>query len=1190
MCKRITVLVCVGVLINLLAATAWGGFREDLLAHWPMDEDAGSSVADVVGGFDGTIEGDVTWTQGMIGSAIGFPGATGNYVDCGNVDINIGSNFTLACWLKAPETTTYHDLFGKGPKDAGHFELYLEGSTGGGRLDGDIAAYIPDLGDFYSNIKVDDETWHHIAWTYDGTTLICYVDGGDTGMKTWSVSGSVAAESAEFKIGCLADTTNPFNGQLDDLAIFSRALSQEEIQATMLGLAEPWSATNPSPVDMAVDTPRDVVLSWTPGKLAATHDVYLGTNVDDVNLAGRANPLGVLVSQGQTGTSYDLPVRLEFGQTYYWRVDEVNAAPDNTIFKGEVWSLTAETFAYPIIDVTATSNGVSDAGAGPERTVDGSGLDTADQHSTDAADMWLTTLGADPLQVQYEFDAVYKLHEMLVWNYNFQFELVMGFGTKGVTVEYSQDGTDWTALGDVELVQATGQADYTANTMVAFGGVPARYVRLTVNSGYSMVGQFGLSEVRFMSSPVSAREPQPVDGDTGVLLGTALNWRSGRGAVAHHVHFSTDEMAVASGAAAVDVVAESHYEPGELDVASTYYWKVNEVNEAEAVSTWEGSIWSFTTQESLLVENFESYTDDTDAGEAIWQNWIDGYEDSANGSIVGHDEAPFAERQIVFNGSQSMIFAYDNGVAKISETERTWIAPQDWTGHGVDVLRLWYKGAVAPGSISLDTASSTYTMASSGADIWGTADSMHFAYVELTGNGSITARVDGITNGGIWAKVGVMVRESLEPGAVQAMMAVTPANLVSFVHRLSTGGGTTDANGDADAFTMPHWVRVTREGNILRGEHSTDGVNWSGPTADATDAEVGAFLPQTVYVGLAMSSFRPGEFAQATFSDVKTTGTVAGGAFVTSQDIGITNNASEPLFVVVEDAAGHSAAVPHSDGATAVNASIWTPWDIPLSEFTNSGVNTSAIKRMIIGVGDRSAPVVGGAGQLYFDDIQLRKSEIASDGPILHLDASALDLQDGDPVVEWGSASAAGTPLFQQSQTPGGGPAVLLDGSSHFGQVTLPCSSAGDFILVAVISPEDINAYHNIIDDDAKQRPMLWVDNRSPSTYEANYSATGAIAAEAGGTGAEQWDIIIMDSRSGTFYLNSPTVTHFMDTVPWLPAAGSQGFGLFNRDGGAAFQGRVAELRIYNDARAFGLDFGVLYEELFDKWFVGEGQ
>jgi len=116
------------------------------------------------------------------------------------------------------------------------------------------------------------------------------------------------------------------------------------------------TATTPSPAQGAVDVPRDTALSWEPSVFADTHDVYFGTVLTDVNDAERDNPLGVLVSQGQADTTYDLPDLPEFGQTYYWRIDEVNAAPDNTIFKGEVWSFTVEPFVYPIENIIATAS------------------------------------------------------------------------------------------------------------------------------------------------------------------------------------------------------------------------------------------------------------------------------------------------------------------------------------------------------------------------------------------------------------------------------------------------------------------------------------------------------------------------------------------------------------------------------------------------------------------------------------------------------------------------------------------------------------------------------------------------------------------------------------------------------------------------------------------------------------------
>ncbi len=443
-------------------------------------------------------------------------------------------------------------------------------------------------------------------------------------------------------------------------------------------------ASDPRPEDEATDVPRDTSLSWLEGENAATHTVYFGAEFDDVNAATVDNPLGVLVSQGQAEAVYTPEAVLASGQTYYWRVDEVNAAPDNTIFRGDVWSFTVEPLAYPIDNVVATSNGADDADAGPENTVNGSGLTDAGEHSTTSSDMWLTTPGAEPLQVQYDFDRVYKLHEMLVWNYNAQFEAMLGFGLKDVTIEYSDNGIDWAVLGDVVFNQATATGAYTANTAVEFGGVAAQHVRITVNSGYGMLGKFGLSEVRFLYIPVQAREPEPEDGATDVTVNANLSWRAGREAVSSEVYLGTDPGALEL----IDATTATTVDPGALDAGATYYWKVTEVNEAETISTWEGAVWSFSTEAYIVVEGFESYDDDENR---IYNTWIDGYGVPENGSQVGHLESPFAETTIVHGGGQSMPLFYDNTGAATSEAEFT--LSQDWTANGVKSLSLYFHGA-----------------------------------------------------------------------------------------------------------------------------------------------------------------------------------------------------------------------------------------------------------------------------------------------------------------------------------------------------------------------------------------------------------------------------------------------------------------------------------------------------------------
>ena len=107
---------------------------------------------------------------------------------------------------------------------------------------------------------------------------------------------------------------------LDDVQVYDHLLTPEEIAQAMEGVG-PELAADPSPGNEITDVPRDVVLSWTAGEFAATHDVYLGTVFDDVNDASRTDARGVLASQGQAATEYAPDGYLEFGQTYYWRID-----------------------------------------------------------------------------------------------------------------------------------------------------------------------------------------------------------------------------------------------------------------------------------------------------------------------------------------------------------------------------------------------------------------------------------------------------------------------------------------------------------------------------------------------------------------------------------------------------------------------------------------------------------------------------------------------------------------------------------------------------------------------------------------------------------------------------------------------------------------------------------------------------
>jgi len=179
-----------------------------------------------------------------------------------------------------------------------------------------------------------------------------------------------------------------------------------------------------------------------------------------------------------------------------------------------------------------------------------------------------------------------------------------------------------------------------------------------------------------------------------------LSWAPGVYAASHQVYFGTDKEAVRNAdtsspeyKGAGDLGAES-YEPEKLQWNTTYYWRIDEANNANPDSPWTGNVWNFTTANFLIVDDFESYNDLDPAdpeSNRIFNAWIDGYGIPTNGSLVGYDNSPFAEQTIVHGGSQSMPLFYDNSVG-YSEATLTLTYSRDWTENGVNTLTIWFRG------------------------------------------------------------------------------------------------------------------------------------------------------------------------------------------------------------------------------------------------------------------------------------------------------------------------------------------------------------------------------------------------------------------------------------------------------------------------------------------------------------------
>ncbi len=209
--------------------------------------------------------------------------------------------------------------------------------------------------------------------------------------------------------------------------------------------------------------------------------------------------------------------------------------------------------------------------------------------------------------------------------------------------------------------------------------------------------------------------PQPASGAKDVNVETLLRWNAGAQAQSHNLYLGTSRNAVAAAQGASDPtvlfvpVDGTSFDPNLLKFNTQYFWRVDAVNDTNPDSPWAGPVWDFTTGNFLVVDDFESYTEDSP--NRVFQTWVDGYgfsEDEffpggnkGNGSDagVGHDvwtpgsgHPTIAETATVHGGREAMPLYYDNKGAGYSEARRTWAQPQNWTVNGFNLMSLFIYG------------------------------------------------------------------------------------------------------------------------------------------------------------------------------------------------------------------------------------------------------------------------------------------------------------------------------------------------------------------------------------------------------------------------------------------------------------------------------------------------------------------
>ena len=382
----------------------------------------------------------------------------------------------------------------------------------------------------------------------------------------------------------------------------------------------------PNPADGAFHEDTWASLSCSPGHTAASHDVYIGDNFEDVNNGAegtfQGNQTSMYFVVGFPGFPY--PDGLVPGKTYYWRIDAVEA--EGTVHKGDVWS-----FSIP-----------------PKTAYAPDPADTAETVDVDVTLSWTA-----------------------------------GFGTKLHTVYF---GDNFAEVDNATGGLPQGAATFTPGLLKMAKTYYWRVDEFDVSKTYK-------GDIWSFTTEGAVAALDPGNGAVDVTQTPVLTWAPGLGA-SYEVYFGADETSLELKGSG-NLGSES-YDPGQLEWDTTYYWRVDEANNANADSPWTGPLWSLTTADFLIIDDMESYNDldPTDpASNRIFNVWLDGLDNSAiNGSVVGHENPPFAEQTIVHSGNQSMPMAYDNAVGK-SEATLTLNSNRDWTVNGVNTLTIWFRGS-----------------------------------------------------------------------------------------------------------------------------------------------------------------------------------------------------------------------------------------------------------------------------------------------------------------------------------------------------------------------------------------------------------------------------------------------------------------------------------------------------------------
>ncbi|UCG48833.1 MAG: LamG domain-containing protein, partial [Phycisphaerales bacterium] len=439
----------------------------------------------------------------------------------------------------------------------------------------------------------------------------------------------------------------------------------------------PLEAHNPDPADKAqfVDPNKD--LAWSAGFDATSHDVYFGT--DATAVANATVGTAGIFKGNQMEATFE-PGVLAKGTTYYWRIDERDAA--NT-YKGDVWSLTTLP-VIPLADPNLVGWWKLDEGQG-DTVIDWSGRDN---HGTLFGDPeWVVGYDGEALDFDGVDDWVQVPHSpiltvdnevtVMAWinaqrhagpgGAGWQGILAKGnsprsyslYTTSGGLLHFSTAGVGSTSSTQVPLNEwvhvaamvSGGSHLYYINGQPAGGGGSGIVLPGGSDAAGVLIGRTWETSREFLGmiddariynkaltpeeikqamrgDPRLAWNPYPENGSTvDIKFATPLTWSAGEIAQQHHVYFGADRDAVENADTSTAGIYRgtqtftTYNPPQALAFGTTYYWRIDEQNNDG--TTTKGRLWRFAVADYLVVDDFEDYNDY--APDRIFEWWLDGF-------------------------------------------------------------------------------------------------------------------------------------------------------------------------------------------------------------------------------------------------------------------------------------------------------------------------------------------------------------------------------------------------------------------------------------------------------------------------------------------------------------------------------------------------------------------------------------